>query len=200
MTAVDLHTTTEGLTLFAGIFAGALADANLCRSTDDVRPTLTRIRIESRPDQLVFTATDGYTLIERTVEIADGDSWVFHLSGSDVPVVIAHVRSAGRANIGVHVADGRLTITADGRDLVCTEEDLGLGASPWPNTDTLWPTGPPLDGEFALNPAYLARVNRLSAAKGAQGIAKIHPFGELKPCLITVGDHTRFLIMPVRIR
>lgn len=197
---VDLITETPGVVVSATEFRAALRDADLARSRDSWRQRgIYSIRLERLGDLLVFTSTDSYMLLERSLQLV-GDQpagdWVVLIDGDDVPVLDAHLRQAGKGHVALTVEGQALHVLADGRELACTPNDPDVE---FPDTDKHWPADKAAEGsKVALNPKFLARLDRLSESKSAHNPARFSLFGDLNPVLVEIGQSTRVLLMPVR--
>jgi DNA polymerase-3 subunit beta len=131
----------DRLALPAQLLVGAVADTLVAASTDEARPVLTGVRVETGGGRLSFLASDGHRLAVRGVEMVPAVA----LAAGGITVPARALAEAVRLFRGVD-GDVEMTVTATGNQVVLRSPGTELASrvidGAYPDLNRLVPAAP----------------------------------------------------------
>ena len=207
------ETTTATLTLEGGPFRD-LARVTVAAVTDNTRPILTGVLVESDGKRVTFTATDSYRLARASLEHS-GATFSAIIPAKLISETSALVKKASskgkRSSIGtgvtvdIAVTDETVTVTVSGpQGQHVTTSSVIWGT--YPAVAQLIPTEPTATERIAFNPSFMADAAKITpdCVVDKTAVIRLELHDATRPATFSATCSTHavevlYLLMPVRV-
>lgn len=190
------------LTVSADALIAAIKRVFPHASTDQTLPSLAAMRFTTKGKYLIVSACDRYTIGETRLELSESDYAEpvdFLVNAKQLKALLPALKTTPYATIEPVEDTGGNGATFNGSMV------HGYATEHYPATDRLWPDTfePVSGGNFGMSAANIKKLTALPQGRHEKSTPLVFGQGAdsnpNKPFVILFGEHTRVLVMPVRV-